>query len=201
MSENNGTSTQKTPEMLDAVSTLYADGINRLAEVQKKGLDFAKQANNEIIQSWKKIALAVPGAPGLAALELAASAFERYADTQKGAIDLVLTQSHALMDVVKEGSAATSQATAHSTGMIQKAMQESVSVQKRALDDSAAQTKAAFDKAKASMGLNGTPAQTAADTMQMGVESLIENQKALLDFAARPLRTAATQPEPSEQTM
>ncbi len=65
-------------------------------------------------------------------------------------------------------------------------------MQKRALDDSAAQTKAAFDKAKASMGLNGTPAETAADTLQMGVESLIENQKALLDFAARPLRTAST---------
>ncbi len=45
--------------MLDAVSTLYADGIDRLAQVQKKGLDFATQANNEIIQSWKKIALAV----------------------------------------------------------------------------------------------------------------------------------------------
>ncbi len=200
MSETNGTA-PKNPEMLDAVSTLYADGIDRLAHVQKKGLDFATQANNEIIQSWKKIALAVPGAPGLAVLQLASSAFERYADTQKGAIDLVLTQSHALMDVFKEGSTATSQATEHSTGLIQKAMQESVSVQKRALDDSAAQTKAAFDKAKASMGLNGTPAETAADTLQMGVESLIENQKALLDFAARPLRTASTAPEPTEQTM
>ncbi len=95
------------------------------------------------------------------------------------------------MDVVKQGSTATSQATEQSTGAIKKAMEESVSVQKRALDDSAAQTKAAFDKAKASMGLNGTPAETAADTLQMGVESLIENQKALLDFAARPLRTAS----------
>lgn len=196
MSETNAT---KAPEMLEAVSALYADGIDRLAQVQKKGLDFATQANNEIIQSWKKIALAVPGAPGLAVLQLASSAFERYADTQKGAIDLVLTQSHALMDVVKEGSTATSQATAQSTGLIQKAMQESLSVQKRALDDSAAQTKAAFDKAKASMGLNGTPAETAADTLQMGVESLIENQKALLDFAARPLRTASTPSEHADQ--
>ncbi len=72
-------------------------------------------------------------------------------------------------------------------------------MQKRALDDSAAQTKAAFDKAKASMGLNGTPAETAADTLQMGVESLIENQKALLDFAARPLRTASTPSEHADQ--
>ena len=194
MSDNNGT-TEKTPEILDAVSTLYADGIDRLAEVQKKGLDFATQANNEILQSWKKIALAVPGAPGLAMLQLASSAFERYADTQKGAIDLVLTQSHALVNVVKEGSLATTQANAVTTGLIQKAVQESVSVQKRALDESAAQSKAAFEKAKSQMGLTGTPAETAADTLQMGVESMIESQKSLLDFAARPLRTSADQQE------
>ena len=196
--ETNGTAAEKTPEMLEAVSTLYAEGIDRLAQVQKKGLDFAVQANNEILQSWKKISLAMPGAPGMMVLQLASSAFERYADTQKGAIDLVLTQSHAIMDVVKEGSAATSQANNVSTGLIQKAVQESVSVQKRALDESAAQTKAAFEKAKAQMGLNGTPAETAVDTMQMGVESLIESQKSLLDFAARPLPIAAA---PQSQTM
>jgi hypothetical protein len=193
MSESNGT-TAKTPEILDAVSTLYADGIDRLAQVQKKGLDFATQANNEILQSWKKIALAVPGAPGLMMLDLASSAFERYADTQKGAIDLVLTQSNAMLGVVKEGLAATAQANAVSTGVIQKTVQESVAAQKRALDESAAQSKAAFEKAKSQMGISGTPAETAADTLQMGVQSLIENQKSLLDFAARPLGTPAQEP-------
>ena len=34
--------------------------------------------------------------------------------------------------------------------------------------------------------MTGTPAETAADTFQRGVDSLIESQKELLDIAARP---------------
>ncbi len=181
---------QVTPDVFDTVASFYTEGIDRLAEVQKKGLDMAAKQNGELIQSWKKVYEAIPGAPGLMMLDLAASAFDRYADTQKGAIDLVLTQSHALMGVVREGIASTSEARGISADLVQQAVEESVTAQKKALDDAALQSKVAFEKAKTQLGLAGTPAEIAADTLQRGVENLTASQKDLLDFAAQPLKSA-----------
>ena len=184
----------ETPEILETVATFYAQGIDRLAEVQKKGLDLATRQNNEILDSWKKIASAVPGGSGLQMLDLASKAFDRFADMQKGAINLMLTQSDALLCVVREGASSASEANGISAGLVQQAVEESVSAQKKALDEFAAQSRPAFEKAKSQLGLAGTPAEAVADALQRGVESLTENQKEFLDFATSPLHT--TKPGP-----
>ena len=119
-------------------------------------------------------------------LDLASNAFERYADTQKGAIDLVLEQSHALANIVKERSLSLTEATESAAKIVQQAVGHSIEAQKKALDTSAAQTKAAFANAKKQFGLAGTPAEAAAESFQRGVDSLIESQKELLDIAAKP---------------
>ena len=176
-------------EIVDTIATLYTNGAERLAEVQKKGIDLAVKQNAELLDAWKKIAQAVPGATGLFMLDMASNVFERLADTQKGAIDLVLEQSHALASLVKERAASAAEAFDGAPEIVKQAVDQSVAAQKKALDYSAAQTKAAFDSAKQQFGIAGTPAEAAAESFQRGVDSLIESQKELLDIAAKPFAT------------
>jgi len=183
------TAAAEKTEIVDTITSLYTTGVERIAEVQKKGIDLAVKQNAELLDAWKKIAQAVPGAPGLFMLDLASNAFERYADTQKGAIDLVLEQSHALAELVKERATATAEAFAGAPGIVKQTVDQSVAAQKKALDYSAAQTKAAFVSAREQFGIKGTPAEAVADTFQRGVDSLIESQKELLDIAAKPFAT------------
>ncbi len=173
-------------EVAETIATLYANGVERLAEVQKKGIDLAVKQNAEMLDAWKKIARVFPGAPGLVMLDLVSSSLDRYADTQKGAIDLVLEQSHALASLVKERANSTAAATEGAGAIVQRTVEQAVAAQKKALDNSVAQTKAAFETAKRQFGLTGTPVEAAAESFQRGVDSLIETQKELLDIAAKP---------------
>jgi len=127
-----------------------------------------------------------PGAPGLVMLDLVSNAFDRYADTQKGAIDLVLEQSHALAKLAKERASSTANATEGAGAIVKQTVDRAVEAQKNALDYSVAQTKVAFETAKQQFGMTGTPAGAAAESFQRGVDGLIEAQKELLDIAARP---------------
>jgi hypothetical protein len=173
-------------EVVETIATLYTNGVERLAEVQKKGIDLAVKHNAELLDAWKKIAKVFPGAPGLVMLDLASNAFDRYADTQKGAIDLVLEQSHALASLVKERAASTANATEGAAAIVKQTVDRAVAAQKNALEHSVAQTKVAFETAKQQFGMTGTPAGAAAESFQRGVDGLIEAQKELLDIAAKP---------------
>jgi len=176
-------------EIVDTIANLYTTGVERLAEVQKKGIDLAVKQNADLLDAWKKVAQAVPGGASLFMLEMATTAFERYADTQKSAIDLVLEQSHSLAGLVKERVASVSEAFEGGPALMKQAVDQSVAAQKKALDYSAAQSKAAFASAKDQFGITGTPVEAAAESFQRGVESLIESQKELLDIAAKPFET------------
>src|ERR1039457_6607770 len=84
---------------IDSMTELYTSGIERLAELQKKGLEIAVRHNAEVVSTWKKIAVA---APGLLMFDLANTAFERFAETEKNAIDLMVEQTHTFAKLVKE---------------------------------------------------------------------------------------------------
>jgi hypothetical protein len=197
-SEDNMSTTKKTTnhtvpaaaaektEVVETIAMLYTNGVERLAEVQKKGIDLAVKQNSEMLDAWKKIARVFPGAPGLVMLDLVSSSLDRYADTQKGAIDLVLEQSHALASLVKERATSTVAASEGAAAVVQQTLDHAVAAQKKALDSSVAQTKAAFETAKKQFGLTGTPVEAAAESFQRGVDNLIETQKELLDIAAKP---------------
>jgi hypothetical protein len=173
-------------EVVENIASLYTTGLERLAEVQKKGIELAAKQNADMIDAWKKIAQAVPGAPGLFMLDLASTAFESYAGTQKGAIDLVVEQSHALAGLVKERASSAAKAMDDATAIVQQNVEQSVTAQKKALDYSVAQTKTAFQTAKQRLGLTGAQVDEASESFQRGVDSLVETQKQLLDIAATP---------------
>ena len=173
-------------EVVETIATLYTNGVGRVAELQKIGIDLAAKQSAELLDSWKKIARALPGAPGLVMLDFVSNGLECYAGAQKDAIDLVLEQTHALASVAKERGASTANATEGAAAIVQQTVDRAVAAQKTALDFSVAQTKVAFGTAQQQFGMTGTPAGAAAASFQRGVDGLIEAQKELLDIAAKP---------------
>jgi len=180
------TAAAEKTEVVETITNLCSKSVERIAELQKKGIDVAVEQNAELLNACKKVSQSVQGASSLFMLELAANAFARYADTQKEAIDLVLEQSHVLASLVKEHATSTVKAGEGATAVLLQTVEKSVVAQKKALDNSAAQGKAAFEKAKQYWGLTGTPAEQVAESFQHGVDSLIATQKELLDIAAKP---------------
>jgi len=165
-------------DVIESMTQLYTSGVDRLAEIQKKALEVAVQQNNEVVAAWKKQGLVEPG---LLMLNLASTAAEHFADTQKGAIDIVVDQTHALADLVKERKIKATGNLDGAKKVAKEAIEHTIAAQKTALDYSAKQTKAAFETAKNQLGYAGTPAATTAETMQRGFEVVVEAQKELLD--------------------
>ncbi len=170
-------------DAIDSMTELYTNGIERLAEMQKKGLEIAVKHNAEVVGAWKKFTLPVPG---VLMLDLATTAFERFAETQKGAIDLIVDQTHTFAKVVKERKVKTSDTMREGKERAKEAIEHSIAAQKTAMDYTAKQAKAAFATAKQQLGIAGTPVATAADSMERGMDIVLEAQKDLLDLVAEP---------------
>jgi hypothetical protein len=170
-------------DVIESMTQLYAGGIERLAEIQKKGLEIAVTHNAEVVNTLKKQMLPMPGA---LMLDLATTAFEHFADTQKGAINLVVEQTQALASVVKERKMKATDTIEEGKKRAKEAIEHTVAAQKTALDYTAKQAKAAFEAAKQQLGYPGTPAGAAADSMQRGMEVVVEAHKDLLDVLAEP---------------
>lgn len=173
------------PDFIEAAVHLYTTGIERLAEAQKKAINLTIIHNAEMVSTWKKQAWA---SPGFFMLDLATTAFDRYAETQKGMIDLVVEQSHTLAGIVNERMVKTGKVADESLARTQEAIDQSIAAQKTALDYATRQTKAAFDTAKKQFGYAGTPAGAAADSVQRGIEVVVGAQKELLDVLKEPLK-------------
>lgn len=167
----------------DNISALYTAGIDRVAEIQKRTIDLAVAQNAELTETWKKIVQKIPGAPGLFMLDLAKSAFESYADTKKGAIDMMVEHGHSLAGMAKDNVTAVSKASENMVGVVQKSVERAAAIQKKSLDQTAAHTKVVLDTIKQQSGFAGSPAVAAVDSFHRGVDAVIEAQKQLLDIA------------------
>jgi hypothetical protein len=174
---------QATAEGIESLTELYTSGIERLAEIQKKGLELALQHSTDVVTAYKKF---IPVAPGVVMLDLVNTAFERFAETQKGAIDLVVEQTHTFATLAKERKIKATDNAEQGKQRAKEAIEHSVAAQKTALDFTAKQAKVAFDTAKQQLGYAGTPVGAAADSMQQGMEVLVKTQKELLDVLAAP---------------
>jgi hypothetical protein len=173
------------PDFVEAAVHLYTTGIERLAEAQKKAIDLAVNHNAELVSTWKKQAWA---APGFFMLDLATTAFDRFAETQKRMIDLTVEQSQLMAGIVKERKVKAGKIVDDSVAKAQEAIDQSIAAQKTVLDFTTKQTKSAFETAKKQFGYAGTPAGAAADSVQRGIEVVVDAQKELLDVLKEPLK-------------
>ncbi len=172
-------------DVMEAVSAWYGKGLERFAEVQKKTIELAADQNAELIDTWKKMAQLVPGAPGVFLLDLAASGFERYVETHKTAIDTMLEQGKAVTDLMKERSLSASKVADEAKAILQQTVEQTVSTQKRALEYSAANTKVMIEKTRQQLGLSSVPNEV-VDSFDRGIDTFVESQKELIDIAAMP---------------
>jgi len=178
--EAKGPVTEETKvDVMESLTDLYTAGIEKLAEVQKNGLEIAVKQNAEVAGAWKKLTLPMPG---LLMLDLSTTAFERFAETQKGAIDLMVDQSRAFAKLVKERRVKATDTLEEGKKRAKEAVEHSVAAQKTALDYTAKQTKAVFETAKQQLGYAGTPMGAAAESVERGMDIVIDAQKELLDL-------------------
>jgi hypothetical protein len=172
------------PDWPESVANLFAAGVGRLAEVQKKSIDIAAQQNTELMDLWKKAVQKIPGAPGLFLLELGRSGFDRYVEIHKAAIDLEVEQSKAFAELLKERTTTAGKVNEGMNEFTKKSVERVIAMQKKALDQSAAQAKAVVEKSSRQFG-EDSPVEAAAESVQRGVEAIVDAQKELLDMAVR----------------
>jgi dsDNA-binding SOS-regulon protein len=175
----------KQPEVVETMTALYTQSVERIADAQKQTLDLALQQNADLIGAWKKIAQVVPGTPVPTFLDLISNTFGQFVDLQKGAIDLAREQSKALAGLANERLDAVSNATDSVKTFVQNTVERVAVAQKNVIELSAAQAKTAFDTFKKQSGVAGTPVEAAAESMQRGFDTLVESQKNILNFATK----------------
>jgi hypothetical protein len=181
-------STAQAAEKNEAVETfipLYTKNVERLAEIQKKSLEIAAEQNVELMEACKKAARNIPEAPGSYLFDLVGQAFDQFVETQKGAIDLAVEQSHAVAGLAKERGGSAAKVADGVTALFKQSVEHSVAAQKKALDYYAEQHKTAFEAAKKQFRIGNNPA---AEAFQTGMDALIETQKTMLDIASKPIK-------------
>ena len=167
----------------EAFIPLYKKNVERLAELQKKSLDIAAEQNGELVDACKKAFSFIPETPGSFLFELVGQSFNRFVETQKGAIDLAVEQSHVVAGLAAERANLAGKVVESVTGLFKQSVEYSVATQKKALDDYAVQHKTGCETAKKQFRIPNNPA---ADAFQNGMDALIETQKTMLDIVSKP---------------
>jgi hypothetical protein len=177
----------KKNEVVETFIPLYTKNVERLAELQKKSLDIAAEQNAELIAACKKAFNYIPETPGLFLFDLVGQTFARFVETQKGAIDLAVEQSHVVAGLAKERGGSAVKVAEGVTALFKQSVEHSVAAQKKALDYYAEQHKTAFETAKKQFRIPDNPA---ADAFQTGIDALIQTQKTMLDIVSKPFKAA-----------
>jgi hypothetical protein len=185
-STNGAAGAAKKNEAVETFIPLYTKNVERLAELQKKSLDAAAEQNTELIAACKKACNYVPETPGLFLFDLVGQSFARFVETQKGAIDLAVEQSHVVAGLAKERGALATKVAEGVTSLFKQSVEYSVAAQKEALDHYADQHKTAVEAGKKQFRI---PSNPATDAFQTGVDSLIQTQKTILDLVSAPFKS------------
>lgn len=170
-------------ELRDNFATLYTKSVERVAEIQKRGIDLAMQQNKETIELWKLLTEKLPWAPLEKSFEEAETTLERFAGTQKTAIDLMVEQTHAFVEMVKERATAVDKTTDSVLKFAKQSFDRSVDAQKKATGAAVNETKSAFESAREKFEFPGGTA--VAESIQHGMDAIVEAQKELLESVSR----------------
>jgi hypothetical protein len=181
--------TAKENPAFDAACEMFHQSVQTVAAMQKNVLDLAVQQNSEAIQACKKNLKGTFFANSAPLFDLAAQALEKYAGLQKSLIDLAVEQTNALGALPELRHETPAKAASAVTNLAQQAWQRGLAAQKLALDVAAQQNRAVAETVK--QQLSGTPVAAAADSIQRGVDALIETQRNVLEIAGKPVKPAA----------
>ena len=180
-----------SPELVDAVTPLVLNSVERVADLQKRSLDIAAEQTAELIGAWKKAFSYFPVTPPAFFFDFAGQAVQTAIENQKSAIDLVVEQTEAATDIVKVRLEAYSKIADGVSTSVRKSVERSVDAQKKMLEFASAQNKAGFECTKKQLGAAAGPATAILDTFQLGADTVIEAQKSFLNMASQPFVNTA----------
>jgi hypothetical protein len=177
---------EATPEKMETdgairetFATLYTKNVERMADIQKRSIDIAVQQNKEALGLWKQLSERLPWAPPLKGFEETATTLERLAGTQKTALDMMVENTRAFVEMVKERAAATEKTTHSVLNFAKQSFDRTVDAHKKAVDIAVNESKSAIENAREHFDFPGTAAL--AESIQHGVDSIVEAQKELLE--------------------
>lgn len=172
------------------VATLYAKAVERAAQAQRTVLDFSVQQGLEAVDLMKK---SMPAMPGMFVFDMAGQALEQFAETQKKVLELFVEQSTAVVEYSKQRGDNFARVATGVGSLLQQSLERNVGAQKTVLNFAAEQSRLMSETLKKQAGAYGVPAtaMAAADSVQRGMDALIDTQKELLEIAAKPLRSVA----------
>lgn len=176
-----------------ACATLVNKGFERVVEAGKISLNLAAQQNADLLAAIKK---AIKGTPlaSLPVFELAGPAFEGAIAIQKNLLDMALEQSNAALasfGAIKEAGLDANKLKAEFSNLMQATADRSTAAQNSVVEYAVKQTKAVSEAVKAQPGVAGTAAETVADSVQRGFDTVVEAQKEILTLATKPMKAAA----------
>ena len=110
---------------------LFMKGVEQAAELQKKALEAATKQTTEAIAASKKTIQAMPSVPGM--FDTVQQGFERYVETQKNVIDLVVRQAAAMAETAKQSGSSAQKVVEDFTKSVQQSVERAVEIEKKAL--------------------------------------------------------------------
>jgi hypothetical protein len=170
-----------------ALATLMHKGIERAAEIQKSSLSSYAQQTAEAVAAGKSL-LPSAAAPGMYFADVAGQGMTRLIETQKGIADLLVQQSGAVLNSIKQPDNPFFVAAGMMADMVRQTTEMVVAAHKTALGFAAEQNRAVTTAIKRQSGVAGTPAEVAVDSVQKTVNAIIDTQKELVEIAGKPLK-------------
>jgi hypothetical protein len=177
-------------EPTDAFANLLEKGFERVLEVSKTSLDMTVKHNTEVLEATRKSFNLPPSTPGLFLFDVAAKAFENYAELQKNVLNILGEQGTTTAGAVRESGKAGANLAARTASAFQESVEHTAAAHKAVLDFAAKQNKQVVEAVKQQPGVAGTPLAEMADSVERGMEALIAAQRHQLEIAASQLKSA-----------
>ncbi len=175
-----------------AMAGLMQNGVERIAEMQKSALDFAAKQNAEAIDVCKKAVRLPETSPLAGAFDMAMQAFDSLVSVQKSMLDMMTEQSNSMLEYAQERGTAMPSLEGLND-LVAESVDRATAAQKSVLSFAEQQSKAVTESLKKQAGVPGTRVAEIADSVQRGVDAILESQKEMVDLAAKPLKSYATQ--------
>ena len=171
-----------------AFATMVHKGVERLADLQKATLDVLNQQTLELDSFYRQAFRGMPTLPGMMFMDLAEQAMGRMVEAEKNIIDIAVKQSAQAMELAKQRTDTASKTAEAMKELFAQSTERAVAVHRIVLDLAAEQNKMVAETVKRQAGVAGTPVARAAETIERGVDTMIETQKEILEAAAKPLK-------------
>ncbi len=181
---NSTTKAAPTADLTGAASGWFGNGLAQIVEMQKMVIDATLKQSAEAFEAVKGSFPVKSQAPCACVFEAAGQTLEKCATIQKKVLDLVQEQGTALAETVKISDLSKSMNT--TVTMLQQSAARTIAAQKSALSIASQQNNAVGDAVRRQFP--NTAAALVVESVQRGMDILLENQTEFLDIAARQLK-------------